>query len=82
MKRATIRLRKLFKVKDKHINLSPRLSMIVSLATQVTEVCFDFMCSNAFKLGLIWNYEVHIGVSGQHKIRSRNNMKRKYSSAG
>lgn len=53
MKRATIRLRKLFKVKDKHINLSPRLSMIVSLATQVTEVCFDFMCSTAFKLGLI-----------------------------
>ena len=36
MKRATIRLRKLFKGKDKHINLSPRLCMIVNLATQVT----------------------------------------------
>ena len=37
MNRAAIGLRKLFKLTDKHINLSPRLRMRVNLAAQVID---------------------------------------------
>ena len=50
MNRDAIGLRKLHKLTDEHINLSPRFRMHVNLAAQVSK-CYSFLC---FQTGGVW----------------------------